>query len=182
MFSIVGIESTIIGRNTIEVALINGFRTLSIEQQCLVHLLTVKDADDLDIFFLSAKKLAQYLGRSLYDVSRSLLYKKTSPFCQFSNAKSTITASSRDIMKRVIGPSLCIWLIHNYIMLPREHITLPYLVQQILVPLKLPFPSYVLELQDFATAIFSSSALLLARTCVLLSRYRNNCLLETHIG
>ena len=77
-----------------------------------------------------------------------------SPDSAFSNANSTrSTASSRDIMKRVIEGSVTvigllflIWSIQSGITLPLEHITLPYLVQQIFV---------FLAVLAFATTTFS---------------------------
>ena len=86
---------------------------------------------------------------------------KISPLTPFSNANKTrSTASSSDIIKRVILGSVmviaCPFLIcsiHNGITLPRLHITLPYLVQHILVLLGS-------TVRDFATITFSIIALL----------------------
>ena len=79
-----------------------------------------------------------------------------SPFSPCSNAYSTrSTASSSDMMNlvilgsvTVIGLPALIWSIHRGMTDPLEHITLPYLVQQILV-----LPLYL----DFAIATDSSN-------------------------
>ena len=52
----------------------------------------------------------------------------------------------------VMGWPFRIWSIHSGMTLPREHMTLPYRVQQMRV-----FP----EVRDLATATFSSSALVM---------------------
>ena len=70
---LVVIEGAVVGRYTVEVAHINCLGALLVGQQGLIHLLTMPDADDLDVFLLTTEELANGFGLSLDGAGRSLL-------------------------------------------------------------------------------------------------------------
>ena len=71
---LVVIQATVVGRDTVEIAHVDGFGTFLVGKQRFVHLFAVADADDLDFLFLAAKQLTDGFclgldgaGRGLFD-------------------------------------------------------------------------------------------------------------------
>ena len=67
------IERAVVGRNTVEVPHIDCLRALFVGQEGFVHLLTMTDTNDLDIFFLTAKEFANGFSLSLDGAGGSFL-------------------------------------------------------------------------------------------------------------
>ena len=68
----------VVGRDAVEVTHIFGLGTFLLGKKCFVHLLSVTDADDLDVFFLASEEFAYGLCLSLDGAGRSFLYKDIS--------------------------------------------------------------------------------------------------------
>lgn len=71
---LVVVKPAVVGGYTIEVAHILGLGALLLGKQCLVHLLTVADADDFDILLLTSEELANGLCLGLDRASGGFLY------------------------------------------------------------------------------------------------------------
>ena len=71
---LVVVKPAVVGGYTIEVAHILGLGALLLGKQCLVHLLTVADADHFDILLLTSEELANGLSLGLDRASGGFLY------------------------------------------------------------------------------------------------------------
>lgn len=71
---LVVVKSAVVSRYTVEVAHILGLGALLLSEQCLVHLLSVADADHFDILLLATEELANSLGLGLDRASGGFLY------------------------------------------------------------------------------------------------------------
>lgn len=68
------VQTAVVSGYTVEVAHVLGFGALLLGEQCLIHLLSVADADDFDILLLASEELANGLGLSLDRAGRGFLY------------------------------------------------------------------------------------------------------------
>ena len=68
------VQTAVVSGYTIEVAHILGLGALLLSEQCLVHLLSVADADHFDILLLATEELANSLGLGLDRASGGFLY------------------------------------------------------------------------------------------------------------
>ena len=71
---LVVVKSAVVSRYTVEVAHILGLGALLLGEQCLIHLLSVADADHFDILLLASEELANGLGLGLDRAGRSFLH------------------------------------------------------------------------------------------------------------
>ena len=71
---LVVVQTTVVSGYTVEVAHILGLGALLLGEQCLIHLLSVADADHFDILFLASEELANGLGLGLDRAGRGFLY------------------------------------------------------------------------------------------------------------
>ena len=71
---LVVVQTTVVGGYTVEVAHILGLGALLLGEQCLIHLLTVADADHFDILLLTSEELANGLSLGLDGAGRSFLH------------------------------------------------------------------------------------------------------------
>ena len=70
---LVVVEVTVIGRDSIEVAHINGLGSFFLGEEGFVHLLSVTDADDFDFFLLASEEFTNSLSLGLDCAGRSFL-------------------------------------------------------------------------------------------------------------
>lgn len=68
------VQTTVVGGHAVEVAHVLGFGALLLGEQCLVHLLSMADADHFDILLLASKELANSLSLGLDGAGRSFLH------------------------------------------------------------------------------------------------------------
>ena len=62
---LVVVQAAVVGGDAVEVAHVDGLGALLVGKQCLIHLLAVANADDLDVLLLAAEEVADGLGLGL---------------------------------------------------------------------------------------------------------------------
>lgn len=70
---LVTVEVSVIGRNTVKVAHIFGLGALFLGKESFVHLLSMTDSDDFDVFFLASEEFADSFGLGLVGTGGSFL-------------------------------------------------------------------------------------------------------------
>lgn len=68
------VQTAVVSGYTVEVAHVLGFGALLLGEQCLIHLLSMADADHFDILLLASKELANSLSLGLDGASGGFLY------------------------------------------------------------------------------------------------------------
>ena len=87
---LVVVQSAVVSGYTVEVAHILGLGALLLGEQCLIHLLSVADADDFDILLLASEELANGLGLGLDRASRGFLYEDVTVVSMLESEKDEI--------------------------------------------------------------------------------------------